>query len=282
MQKSATYPPPPVVLCFSGHDPSGGAGIQADIETLHRLGCHACTVITALTVQDSTNVRAVLPQSAQRLVEQAEAVMADMPIAAVKIGLLGSAELAAAVAGLVRRLGPVPLVLDPVLAAGGGTELAGEELIHRIRSDLLPFTTVLTPNSPEARRLAGDTALDRCAAILLDAGCRHVLITGTHEDDDAPVTNRLYGSGGTASWRWPRLPHSYHGSGCTLASALAGHLALGRSVQQAAFGAQAFTWNALVAGRALGRGQHLPARGCSAQAPATGAHSAESGFSGPA
>lgn len=261
MHRIATSSTPPVVLCFSGHDPGGGAGIQADIETLHSLGCHACTVVTALTVQDTCDVRAVLPQAAERLVEQAELVMADLPVAAVKIGLLGSAELVTAVAGLIRRLAPVPVVLDPVLAAGGGSELASEELVRRIRRELLPLTTVLTPNSPEARRLTGESSLDRSAAVLLEAGCQQVLITGTHEDDGEPVVNRLYGTDSSVSWQWPRLPHCYHGSGCTLAAALAGYLALGMSVREAAAAAQAFTWSALAAGWALGHGQHLPARG---------------------
>jgi hydroxymethylpyrimidine/phosphomethylpyrimidine kinase len=251
-----------VVLCLSGHDPSGGAGIQADIESLHAIGCHPCTVITALTVQDTRDVRRVLPQQAACLLEQAAAVVEDLPVAAVKIGLLGSAELASAVARLLASLAPVPVVLDPVLAAGGGGELASAELLERLRCELLPLATVLTPNAPEARRLAGlDGPLDRCAEVLLAAGCGHVLITGTHEAEGAEVVNRLYHRNGSRRWTWPRLPHSYHGSGCTLAAALAGFLALGHGVEAAAIEAQAYTWQALAAGRRLGRGQHLPARG---------------------
>ncbi|NJD08677.1 MAG: hydroxymethylpyrimidine/phosphomethylpyrimidine kinase [Methylococcaceae bacterium] len=269
MRQSASHQPP-VVLCFSGHDPSGGAGVQADIETLSYVGCHACTVITALTVQDTCNVRAVVPQTAERLMEQAEAVMNDLPVAAVKIGLLGAADVAVVVAALIRRLPAIPVILDPVLAAGGGAALASEELIRRIRGDLLPLTTVLTPNSTEARRLTGESGVDQCARRLLEFGCRHVLITGTHEDDGSLVTNRLYGHDRRTSWQWPRLPHSYHGSGCTLAAALAGYLALGRDVEDAAVAAQDFTWNALVSGKALGRGQHLPTRAWSSRSLETG------------
>ena len=249
----------PVVLCFSGHDPSGGAGIQADIETLHRIGCHASTIITALTVQDTCNVTAVLPQPADRFMRQARTIMADLPIAAIKIGLLASAELARASADLIRELPGVPVVLDPVLAAGGGTDLAGDALLAAIRLDLLPLTTVVTPNSPESRRLTGERQLDACARRLLDLGCSNVLITGSHEDE-VRVVNRLYQAEERRNWDWDRLPHSYHGSGCTLASAVAGFLALGLSVPEAVYAAQAFTWRTLANGLSLGRGQHLPNR----------------------
>ena len=252
----------PVVLCFSGHDPSGGAGIQADIETLHRLGCHAATVVTALTLQDTRNVVAVLPQPADDFAAQARLIMADLPIAAVKIGLLGSAALARACAGLIRELPGVPVVLDPILAAGGGTEMAGEELIEAICEDLLPLTTLLTPNSVEARRLTGFDLLDRCADNLLAKGCGNVLITGTHENAER-VVNRLYQIDQNSSWGWDRLPYSYHGSGCTLASATAGFLALGQPLVEAVYRAQHFTWCALMEGKAIGYGQHLPNRAVS-------------------
>lgn len=252
----------PVVLCFSGHDPSGGAGIQADIETLHQLGCHAATVITALTAQDTRNVAAILPQTVMDFTFQARMVMDDLPVAAIKIGLLGSAELARTCADLIRQRPGVPVVLDPVLAAGGGTELAGTELLNTIRTDLLPLATVITPNSPEARRLAEKTNLDACASRLLESGCGHVLITGTHEDEKC-VVNRLYSRDYQKSWDWERLPYSYHGSGCTLASAIAGFLAHGQSVADAAFAAQDFTWRTLAKGYDLGRGQHLPNRALS-------------------
>ena len=252
---------PPVVLCLSGHDPTGGAGIQADIETLHRLGCHPATVVTALTTQDTRNVTAIHPQDAATFLQQARCVAADLTIAAVKIGLLGSSELAFACAELIAELPAVPVVLDPVLAAGGGSDLATKDLIESMRSVLLPRATVLTPNSPEARRLTGKTQLDECALSLLEAGCANVLITGTHEENDrARVVNRLYGTHECLNWHWQRLPHNYHGSGCTLASAIAGYLALGKPLPEAAFEAQEFTWNTLANAYALGRGQHLPNR----------------------
>lgn len=255
---------PPVVLCFSGHDPVGGAGIQADIETLARLGCHACSVVTSLTVQDTRNVRRILPQSGADFLEQARCVAADLPVAAVKIGLLGSVDLVRAVAAILAELPGIPVVLDPILAAGGGTSLAGVELIDALRSRLLPLATVATPNIPEACRLTGASDPDGAARALLGLGCGHVLLTGTHADEEeAEVVNRWYRGESVDAYRWPRLPGSYHGSGCTLAAAVAGHLASGRPMAVAVAEAQRFAWEALRQGFRLGKGQWLPNRiGC--------------------
>lgn len=251
---------PPVVLCLSGHDPSGGAGIQADIETLFRFGCHPCTVVTALTAQDTENVRTILPQREEDFLAQVRLVIEDLPIAVVKIGLLGSAVIARAVGEVLRELPGLPVVLDPILAAGGGKELAERGLIQVLKSELLPLTTVLTPNTVEVRRLTAEgDHLDDCARELRGLGCAHVLMTGTHEDSET-VVNRWYGPDGVQAFGWERLPHSYHGSGCTLAAALAGSLALGRDMATAVLESQQFTWLALKAGFALGRGQYLPNR----------------------
>lgn len=252
---------PPIVLCFSGHDPTGGAGLQADIETLIHLGCHPCTVVTALTAQDTRNVHQVWPQPPDDFLTQARLLVADLPPAIVKIGLLGSAEIAYTVAGLLtNELVGVPVVLDPVLAAGGGKPLAKEDLLIAIREALLPLCEMLTPNIPEARQLAdGLESPDDCAARLLALGCKQALITGTHSES-SEVVNRLYSLQGTLAWHWPRLPHEYHGSGCTLASALAAGLARGLNVEDACLQAQQFTWGALDHAHALGKGQCLPNR----------------------
>jgi hydroxymethylpyrimidine/phosphomethylpyrimidine kinase len=251
---------PPVVLSLSGHDPTGGAGIQADIETLRRLGCHPCAVVTALTAQDTHNVTRVIPQSADDFLEQARLVLADMPVAAVKIGLLGSVEIVRAVADILAELGrEIPVVLDPVLAAGGGRNLSTEALVAEIRARLMPRATVVTPNTPEARKLAGQDDLNECARALLAMGCPNVLLTGTHEDGP-DVVNRWYNSGGERAYRWPRLPDTYHGSGCTLASAVAAGLARGMPMADAVQEAQRFTWEALRRGVRLGGGQLLPNR----------------------
>jgi hydroxymethylpyrimidine/phosphomethylpyrimidine kinase len=250
---------PPVVLSLSGHDPTGGAGIQADIETLARLGCYPCTVVTALTAQDTHDVRRVIPQAADDLLEQARLVLADLPVAAIKIGLLGSAEIVRAVGQVLDEAEGIPVVLDPILAAGGGRNLADKTLIDEIKARLIPRATVVTPNTPEARKLTGSHEPDACARDLLALGCPNVLLTGTHEDN-ADVVNRWYSAAGVESYRWPRLPDSYHGSGCTLASAVAAHLARGFATDAAVSEAQRFTWEALKTGFRLGGGQLLPNR----------------------
>ena len=251
----------PIVMTFSGHDPSGGAGIQADIESLTSLGCRAAPVITALTIQDTRDVLESTPLSADQVTAQARAVLADLPIAAFKIGMLGSAENAAAIHTILQDYPELPLVLDPVLASGSGTELGTAGLLEAMRTLLLPCTTVLTPNSLEARALAAQTGtLDDCARALLAQGPDYVLITGTHEAS-AHVINTLYHEQKLLeSFTWERLPHSYHGSGCTLAASIAGLLAHGLDPFQAVHEAQEFTWNALQNGYRPGKGQYLPDR----------------------
>lgn len=260
------FPSIPVVMTLAGNDPSGGAGLAADIETLVSLGCHPAPVVTALTVQNTHNVQALLPVSPDQILAQARAVLADMPVAAFKIGVIGSAENAAALYELLTAYPDIPVVFDPVLAAGGGTDLAGAALIEAIQDLLLPLTTVLTPNSVEARRLAPEAdTLSACAMALLARGCGYVLISGGHESG-AEVINTLYSNHRQLeSWRWPRLPNEYHGSGCTLAAAIAALLAQGRELHpdaphSAIYHAQDYTWRALQAGYPVGGGQWLPNR----------------------
>ena len=256
-------PSPPIVLSFAASDPTGGAGLQADALTIASLGCHPATVVTALTAQDTHGVEALLPIEPGWVERQAERVLADLPVAAFKLGVLGSAHNARAVARVLGARRSIPIVFDPVLASGRGDSLADADTLAALRASLLPLTSVLTPNSIEARRLAGaapDAKLYECARRLIDAGCKYVLVTGTHEAG-AQVTNTLHGPHGVVREdRWERLPGSYHGSGCTLASALAAFLARGRSVADAAREAQDYTWQALAAGFRAGKGQLLPDR----------------------
>jgi len=256
---------PPIVLCFAATDPTGGAGIQADLLTLSSMGCHALSVVTAITVQDTAGVEDVLPIDADWVSDQARVLLEDMPVAAFKIGLLGSVENCAAIAEVVSDYPDVPLILDPVLASGRGDELAAEDLIEAMREMLIPQTTIITPNSLEARRLADDggdeeRSLEDCARRILEMGCEYVLITGTHENTPQ-VVNTLYGQQGVIrSDSWPRLSGSYHGSGCTLASAIAATLANGLDIPEAVREAQEYTWQTLNAGFRPGMGQHIPDR----------------------
>lgn len=258
---------PPIVLTFSATDPSGGAGMQADILTIASMGCHSLSVVTAITVQDTRGVDDVQPMEAEWVIDQARTVLEDMPVAAFKIGLLGSVENVAAVAEIMADYPNIPLVFDPVLASGRGDELSSDEMLAAIRDLLLPQTTILTPNSIEARRLvideeneADNPNLAECAKRILRLGCEYVLITGTHENS-LKVINTLYGERGVVrSDSWPRLPGSYHGSGCTLASALAALLANGVPMDEAVREAQEYTWEALKWGFRPGMGQYIPDR----------------------
>lgn len=249
----------PIVLCFSGHDPVGGAGIQADIEAIAAQGAHAATVITALTVQDTRNVQRIEPVAVDTLHEAANAVLNDLPVAAFKVGLLGSAAIAQAVADIIRDHPGIPMVLDPVLAAGGGKDMSNENLLGVILNELLPLTSVLTPNSLEARLLSGQENLDEAAQQLLGAGCRYVLITGTHEQTDK-VRNTLYSRDERKVFESERLPGEYHGSGCTLAASLAARLVLGEEVTAACRHALTYTEKSLRRALSPGHGQSLPTR----------------------
>jgi len=251
----------PVVLAFAGHDPSGGAGIQADIEALASQGCHAATVITALTTQDTRDVSDFRPLEVADVIAQARAVLEDMPVAVIKLGMLGSVENVEAVHTILTDYPQIPVVIDPVLASGHGVTLGGQGIIEAMKTLLLPLTTVLTPNSLEARALAtGADTLDACAQALMDHGVEYLLVTGSHERTPA-VVNRLYHNNRLLeTFTWERLPHSYHGSGCTLAASIAGLLAQGLEPFTAFHEAQDYTWNALRRGYRPGLGQHLPHR----------------------
>lgn len=256
----------PVVMTLAGNDPSGGAGLAADIETLISLGCHPAPVVTALTVQNTHNIQALLPVSPEQILAQARAVLADLPVVVFKIGVIGSVDNVVALHTLLTAYPHLPVVIDPVLAAGGGTELASNTMIKAIQDLLLPLTTVLTPNSIEARRLAPEAdTLNACAMALLARGCRYVLISGGHEPT-GEVINTLYGNNRLLeSWHWPRLPNEYHGSGCTLAAAIAALIAQGREsyleLPHSIFHrAQDYTWRSLQAAYQAGGGQAIPNR----------------------
>lgn len=244
---------PPIVLTFSASDPTGGAGLQADLLTLAALGCHPLSVLTALTVQDTSGVVHLEPVGADLVARQARCVLAETEAGAFKAGVLGSADNVRAVATIAAEHTRVPLVLDPVLASGRGDPLASDAVLKSMLELLVPRATVVTPNTLEAAALGG-------AARLLELGCRYVLVTGTHEAGPE-VVNKLYDATGLLREdRWQRLPQTYHGSGCTLASAIAAFLASGRGVAEAAREAQEFTWRALAGGFRTGAGQRLPNR----------------------
>lgn len=274
----------PCVLVFAGLDPSGGAGIAADVQAVAAQGAHALTVATALTVQDNDRVYGVQPVDSDMLLRQAQALLDKMAISAVKIGITGSAANALAIAQVIARLRErqpeLPVVLDPVLASGHGDLLSRDDAAQAL-APLLPLATVLTPNDPEARALAGaappdaqsaaqpQAHFDGLAQALRARGCRNVLITGGH-DGGAEVVNRWFGPGaargadsplpGQRAWHWNRLDGAFHGSGCTLASAIAAQLALGLPTAVALEQAQHYVYVALRDAYTVAPGQRIPLR----------------------
>ncbi|MDB5960421.1 MAG: hydroxymethylpyrimidine/phosphomethylpyrimidine kinase [Massilia sp.] len=253
----------PTVLVFAGLDPSGGAGLAADVLAIAAMGAHALPVATAITVQDNDRVYDVSALDAGLVERQAMALTRKMQIHAVKLGIPGSAANAAAIARVIRALRErhpaLPVVLDPVLASGHGddlTPLAALEL-------LLPLASLVTPNLPEAALLAA------CAGGVREQGSTlrqryrgEVLITGGHAVDDAGnrVVNRWFGPDGERVWSWPRLAGAFHGSGCTLAAAIAARLACGDAMGAALDAAQSFTHEALAGSFSIACGQRIPAR----------------------
>lgn len=249
----------PNVLVIAGHDPSGGAGIQADIEAIHSLGGFAATLITGLTVQNSQNVYSFETVSLSMLEQQAKALLDDATFSAVKIGMTASPAIVDFIKQLLKQLPQVPVVLDPVLAAEAGGGLATESLNSILLTELAPLSAVITPNFPEAQLLAGKKNLDECGEFLFEQTQTPTLITGTHRNTDE-VENVLFSSTGKQSWTWQRLPDTYHGSGCTLSSAIACYLAHGESLESAIELAQEYVHSALRRAWRSGKGQLIPER----------------------
>jgi hydroxymethylpyrimidine/phosphomethylpyrimidine kinase len=249
----------PVVLVLAGHDPSGGAGIQADIETLAAHGCIATSVITSLTAQNTQSFSYHLPQVAEDFLTQGKLVLEDIKIDACKIGAIGSLELIYAVHELISDK-MFPVILDPVLQSTTGHDFSNEQMCSLISELLLPITTVITPNLEEALQLTGTLTPHAAAERLLEMGCKNVLITDV-EASAAHIVNHLYQEDGpTQTFTYDRLPGSFHGSGCTLASAISANLAKHIKLIPAVEQAQEFTWNCLKHGLTLGKGQLHPNR----------------------
>lgn len=257
----------PAVLVFAGADPSGGAGIAADILAISTQGAHALPVITAITVQDNDRVYEVLPVDSDVVWRQALALMKKMHIHAVKIGIPGNranADVTAEVIIKLRAVDPaLPVVLDPVLASGAGDALTRVDTL----APLLRLASVIVPNLPEAKALGdatGTATVAEQAASLRAHGFADVLVTGGHAEG-ALVVNRWFGAHGETQWQWPRLPGAFHGSGCTLASAIAARLAAGDDMQQALYGAQQYCHQTLEDAFSIAAGQRIPQRALSIQ-----------------
>lgn len=250
----------PLVLAIGGHDPSG-AGIQADIETAAALGCHAATLVTCQTTQNTERVADVIPTPVATLLAQFELLVADWPaIACCKIGLVPSVDVARGLACLLRQLPPAcAVVIDPVIAAGSGASFMDEALRRVVLEELWPLATVRTPNLHEAAALAA-TAGERAVEPWLARQTGWVLIKGA-DAATTDVHHRLEHDGREyASFTWPRLPGRYHGTGCTLATAIAAYVAHGCTMAAAVAAALDFTWQCLRDPLDFGGAQCLPRR----------------------
>ncbi|MFV1982597.1 MAG: bifunctional hydroxymethylpyrimidine kinase/phosphomethylpyrimidine kinase [Thiohalomonadales bacterium] len=248
------------VLVFSGLDPTGGAGIQADIETITSLGAKPCSIITALTVQDTNTVQSYSNVDSKFIKQQALCILNDIPIQCIKLGMIADEEIINVIADIITDYPNIPMVIDPVLTAGGGGNLTNDTAFNCLLTKLIPKASIITPNSMEARALVSGTInLNKCAEYLLSLGCQSVLITGGHEESN-DVCNTLYMENQIISKKWPRLPAEFHGSGCTLSSSIATFVAMGLDIESAVYNAQQYTYNTLLNAKKIGHGQLIPNR----------------------
>lgn len=250
------------VLTIAGSDSGGGAGIQADLKTFSALGCYGMSVITALTAQNTTGVTGIHAVPAAFAAQQMAAVLGDIGVDAVKIGMLYSAELIESVADSLKRHNVNIIVLDPVMVAQSGDKLLQEEAIEALRRFLIPLATVVTPNLPEAevlvgREIDGLDGMQKAAKALTELGCRSSLVKGGHMETPES-TDVLFIGGENRFVVLPdrRVPSpNTHGTGCTLSSAIAAHLAKGLDIETAVRQAKQYIAGAIRAGAAYRIGQ---------------------------
>ncbi len=250
----------PRCLTIAGSDSGGGAGIQADIKTVTSLGCYAMTAITALTAQDTLGVHGVVPVDPAFIRQQMELCLADIGADAIKTGMLHDSAVIETVAGAIREKAPgAKLVVDPVMVAKGGHKLLKDNAIATVKSRLAPLATVLTPNVPEATALSGIAIasrgdMEQAGRAILALGPKAVLMKGGHLDGDM-VHDLLVEASGITAFSGPRIvTRSTHGTGCTLASAIAAGLAQGLDLKAAVARARAYVRRALETAPGLGKG----------------------------
>ncbi len=263
----------PRVLIIAGSDSGGGAGIQADVKTAMALGAYATTAITALTAQDTNGVHAVHPVPPAFIRQQIAVALADPGADAVKTGMLGDATVIETVADALAGCS-LPVVIDPVMVAKGGARLLASDAVSALKVRLLPLASLITPNLPEAEALAGiaipdEATMRHAAQLLLTLGVPAVLLKGGHGDGDT-VLDLLATEAGTISFRHPRLSTRHtHGTGCTLATAVACGLAAGMALPDAVEQALAYVQAAIAAAPGIGAG-HGPLGHLVSPSPACG------------
>lgn len=248
-------------MILSGLDPSGGAGIQADIQAVTALGCHPLPVLTCLTVQDTRNVYDACAVDAELIRKQLNCVAADAPIHAVKTGALGNADVVDVLVEFLDQHPDIPVITDPVIKAAGGGDLADETLIRAMKERLFSRAEMITPNGIELALLGNSEDPAEAARLLMAAGCQSVLATGGH-GEGPQITNTLYArEADPLHWHIERVGGEYHGTGCTLAAAISAGRAQGLSPRAAISQAQNFVNHAILHALEVGRGQPVPDRG---------------------
>lgn len=247
---------------LSGLDPSGGAGIQADIQAITSIGAHPLPVLTCLTVQDTRNVYGAEPVSPDLIKQQLECLAQDTPIHAIKTGALGDAEVVEVLVEFVQKHSGVPLIVDPVIKAAGGGDLADDALVTAMKDKLFARAEMITPNGIELAQLGGSDDPAEAARNLLQTGCESVLATGGH-GTGIHIINTLYNHAPEPmEWEVERVgSNEYHGTGCTLAAAIAAGRAMGLSPRAAISQAQNYVHRALLHALTVGQGQRVPDRG---------------------
>lgn len=256
------------VLTIAGSDPSGGAGIQADLKTFATLGCYGMSVITALTAQNTQGVTGVHPIPAKFIAEQLDAIFVDIKVHAIKIGMLHNAEVIKTVANKIESIN-IPIVLDPVMVAKSGHTLLKNSAIKSLQKNLFPLATIITPNIPEAQvllqqKIKTQNEMQHAARALCKNGLKAVLIKGGHLKNTKESTDCLYIKA-TDNFHWLKKERiktkNTHGTGCTLSSAIASFLALGYDLTEAVSRAKKYLSQAILAGSEYKQGKgHGPVR----------------------
>ncbi len=245
----------PIALTIAGSDPSGGAGLQADLKTFTALGVYGASVVTALTAQNTRGVIGAIGVPPDFIALQIEAVVGDLHVTAAKTGMLGDTSTVLAVAAEIRRHKIRPLVVDPVMVATSGDVLLAPDAIDSVRRELLPLADLITPNLPEAAKLLGEaaardeSAMEDQARRLLTLGPKAVLVKGGHGSGAEAVDILVTSAGTTRLARQRIVTNNTHGTGCTLAAAITAYLALGHTLPEAVQRAKLFLWSALESGK---------------------------------
>ena len=247
----------PIVLVIGGHDPTGGAGVQKDIETITSLNCHAVSLITCLTSQNTENFSSVNPVNPNEFAKQAKSLFSDVSIDVIKIGAIGSLKIAEKISDLLNYFKKITVVLDPVIKTSSGGTLINKEAIEGLKSLLFPKSFLITPNLNEAKSLSGKKDLKKALEVLFSFSPKYILMKDI-EKSQKNITNNLYSKKKLLNrWSNPRIEGKFHGTGCTLASSIASFIARSENIQDSIDLGQQFTFQSIKNAIEIGEGQKI-------------------------